>query len=540
MACLALPPSGVSHPVDQLIVALCTERCSLADTGDGPDGKLQPLTTEADLKSILLGLHGVLDASKAVASCKQWLRRRPFVACRVDGGRYNGCYHMSVVHPSLLQAGLHMPDERWCRIQEMVIEELAKKKEAKEAEAAEAAEATVPPEPVPVPVPASETASVHAPAVGSLSDPDSPAIQVLMLRSQLAASQAKLRAARKRENYWRQECQTLRAKASALNPSAGSTLVDLAVRRNLSHCAAQGTASTLGLDVHRSTVIRWEMKVAAAIVAESRLFHKGCSERVSEASWSVAVHSFKGDATNSGVLQQSKLQAFELASCYLLDDPDSPLHDMYAHAGDVSSLPGWQGHKIWGDIQKVQDQTGLGTEGMAEKQLQSCGCKHWGASSASQQQPPLQNLRAWIYVSDAGPDQVKASQLAQLAAMGSRGTDFFFKQLCWLHQSQLIVKLTLVAVDYAIKHLDIAFSGKYAAGVCKLLHLWRSTNNPSIVFQKWSELYGDAAAMKYASKVPPKPIMGRWHSMDNCEATRLAKTKGCDLVFKFKLSSFQA
>jgi hypothetical protein len=105
--------------------------------------------------------------------------------------------------------------------------------------------------------------------------------------------------------------------------------------------------------------------------------------------------------------------------------------------------------------------------------------------------------------------------------MGSSSKDFFFKQLCWLHQLQIIVKVLLFSVDSAIKQLGIDFPGKYAPAICKLLHLWRSTNHPGLVFKRWGELFGDLAAMRYASKVPPKPIMGRWHSMDDCEALRV-------------------
>jgi hypothetical protein len=428
---------------------------------------------------------------------------------------------MGVLHPSLLQAGLHMPDCRWAAIQKMVGEQLAQDRETKATlpaplDAAAAAAAAKPIEAAPA-TPMQTLGDSCSPCVsgGSLAS-SSPLhdLETQKLRAKLTQVQGELRAARRRERYWRSECEKGRAKA--MIPAEGSNLVDLAIRRNLSHCAAQGVASTLGVDVHRSTVVRWEQKVAAIIMSEARAFYQACDQKVSKAPWSVAVHSFKGDATNSGVLQQSKLQAFELHSCFLIEDPSDPLTDTYEYADDVSSLPGWMERRTWGDIQKIQDQSGLGTLGMAQKQIQGCGCQVWGG-----QQPPPRNIRAWIYTSDAGTDQVKASGYAQLASMGSSSKDFFFKQLCWLHQLQIIVKVLLFSVDSAIKQLGIDFPGKYAPAICKLLHLWRSTNHPGLVFKRWGELFGDLAAMRYASKVPPKPIMGRWHSMDDCEALRV-------------------
>lgn len=516
----------LSHPIDRLLAALCAEHCTLVEAGLAEGCGQQPITTEHGIKAILLGLQGVLDVTKTVASTKQWLRRKPFCNSKVEGSQ--GCYYMAVLHPSLLQAGLHMPDGRWAAIQRQVEKKLIQKgglvRPLASRAAGAAAAATSPGELSPAP----SAQSLDAPS-GSASSASPSAssawhdLEIESLRRKLEYSQGELRAARKREYYWRNECEKTRAKS--MTPTPGSNMVDLAVRRNLSHCAAQAVASTLGLDVHRTTVVRWEQRVAATIIAEARAFYKACDERVSKASWSVAVHSFKGDATNSGVMQQSKLQASELHSCYLVEDPEAPLGEMHDYAEDVSFVPGWAEHKVWGDTQKIKDQSGLGTLGMAQKQIQGCGCQTWGGDNHGGQQPPEQSFRVWIYTSDAGTDQVKASGFAQLASMGSRVRDFFFKQLCWLHQLQIIVKLMLCSVDSAIKHLNINYPRHYASGICKLLHMWRSTNHPALIFQKWAELYGDMAAMRYARKVPPKPIMGRWHSMDNCEVFRAHKSQ---------------
>eukprot|EP00959_Pyramimonas_sp_CCMP1952_P446946 9358281-Pyramimonas_sp.AAC.1 len=55
----------------------------------------------------------------------------------------------------------------------------------------------------------------------------------------------------------------------------------------------------------------------------------------------------------------------------------------------------------------------------------------------------------------------------------------------------------------------------YWSTIAKLMHAWRA--NAVRIFKIWNQLYPDGSAMHATSKVPPRPITGRWGSVRDCE-----------------------
>ena len=104
----------------------------------------------------------------------------------------------------------------------------------------------------------------------------------------------------------------------------------LAIRRNFGNAATSDVGAMLLEDISRFTVARAEVKAGTCLVASARIFfHWVYSELTGPKipdSFRLVVHSYRQDATNSGILKRSKLNALILHSAYLrqtdhLDDP---------------------------------------------------------------------------------------------------------------------------------------------------------------------------------------------------------------------------
>ena len=86
------------------------------------------------------------------------------------------------------------------------------------------------------------------------------------------------------------------------------------------------------VDMSHQTVVRWEVKLAAAVVAAARHFHEQMLEPTSVTRFTV--HVFSCDATNTSIWHQAKLHGLFLTSVLMEgDDIDNvgtaPFRDCY-------------------------------------------------------------------------------------------------------------------------------------------------------------------------------------------------------------------
>ena len=150
--------------------------------------------------------------------------------------------------------------------------------------------------------------------------------------------------------------------------------IALALRRNMSNCSAQDLGMVLLQDTSRSTVLRSECKVGAALIADSRLFFERWQQELchgphlSEGKPSVSLTflHYREDATN----HRHKMMALELHAAYVVSSQD-------ADALAAISMEHLSSMKRLADVVPVSDGSGLGTMRMSEKMLSSLGCPTW-------------------------------------------------------------------------------------------------------------------------------------------------------------------
>ena len=185
-------------------------------------------------------------------------------------------------------------------------------------------------------------------------------------------------------------------------PMAGGWLtpqgtIALALRRNLTNCAAQDLGLVLLQDTSKSTVLRSECKVGAALVADSRIFFERWQHDVyhgphlSEDYPSVTLTflHYREDATN----HRHKMMAMELHAAYVVSSQD-------ADALSAIGMEHMSSMKRLADVVPVSDGSGLGTMKMSEKMLSSLGCPTWrhflevheSHVQAEESQPVLRSL----------------------------------------------------------------------------------------------------------------------------------------------------
>ena len=143
----------------------------------------------------------------------------------------------------------------------------------------------------------------------------------------------------------------------------------------MSNCSAQDLGLVLMEDTCKSTVLRAECKVGAALIASSRVFfehwkhdmfdgpHRDTDASLQSTIGLTFLH-YREDATN----HRQKMVALELHAAYLVADR-AALAEVSFH--DLSAV------KRLADVIPVQDATGIGTLALTEKMLRSLGCPTW-------------------------------------------------------------------------------------------------------------------------------------------------------------------
>lgn len=150
-----------------------------------------------------------------------------------------------------------------------------------------------------------------------------------------------------------------------LSPSGN---VAISIRRNIGNTACALLGHVILEDISASSVARAEIRSGASLVAHSRTFYELCrqvfrygpgnadDQKVQQLRF--AIHSFRQDATNSGVWRRSKLAAMELETFFTDGVSEFRLRRL-------------------ADVQKVSDGSAQGTVAMTKKRMESLGCPTW-------------------------------------------------------------------------------------------------------------------------------------------------------------------
>ena len=228
----------------------------------------------------------------------------------------------------------------------------------------------------------------------------------------------------------------------------------LAIRRNIGNCAARDVGAMILENLSPQTVLRSEINTGAALVAVSRTFYhvmegvmtfhreavqasQGESSRLAirhhgaSRDLVVAAHGIRGDASNSTVLQNSKVRNQEIESMYLVRKPDFDGEPILSRVRRNRALA---------DLQLVGDGTALGTYSLMSKQLASLGCPHWTTKHAGQ--PCLGSgivLDVFAFTADQGPDEARLRKIITVQTMDTKST-IVFDYDCALHNGHIIDK----------------------------------------------------------------------------------------------------
>ena len=212
----------------------------------------------------------------------------------------------------------------------------------------------------------------------------------------------------------KQELLAVVRKGSAQRYMSEASHYSLATRRNLGHIAGRHIGAVLLDGCAKETVYRAEIKRGAALLADSQRWHKEQEEqdgpRQGEGAFRIAVHAFRGDATNSKLGGEgSKVHNLELESII----SDGPIMD-----GNVESS--FEHHQPWADLTPCTDGTALGARRMVIKQLRSCGCPTWTdviqQIQHARREYGSRILRIHVYcaTTDQGSDEAKFRRMAQV------------------------------------------------------------------------------------------------------------------------------
>ena len=114
------------------------------------------------------------------------------------------------------------------------------------------------------------------------------------------------------------------------------------------------------------------------------------------------------------------------------------------------------------------------------------------------------HLVGFIMVSDMGPDQAKCARDISYELLCSP-TAFFFHLPCLLHQLHLSVRLSLSKMP------------SYFSSCAKIVNVWRAWGNAAKIKKVWSEIFGEKSCSLATKRLPPRPLRGRWGSIETIE-----------------------
>eukprot|EP00969_Alexandrium_andersonii_P152851 6758880-Alexandrium_andersonii.AAC.1 len=57
-------------------------------------------------------------------------------------------------------------------------------------------------------------------------------------------------------------------------------------------------------------------------------------------------------------------------------------------------------------------------------------------------------------------------------------------------------------------------SGEHYSSSAIVVNVWRAPGNPTKLLTEWKKQHGQQAALRACSKLPPRPLRGRWAAID--------------------------
>ena len=235
--------------------------------------------------------------------------------------------------------------------------------------------------------------------------------------------------------------------------------VALAVRR----CVTRTSSNRLGVaflvDIHRTSVNRWELSFAAACVASRKAGYRDTQEKLHRPRESnhidrvfrFALHLHRRDSTNAVASRRTKLHYCETMSMYIVLDADKKTTwtDVRKNVSQKSNLA---------DLHETIHGTACGMYTMYLKQLSSYGCLSWEASletlaKLKANQPDGVTVSTTVvFVTDSGGDEDKMKHIA----WDARANNLFLLLLalpCSLHLYHCIATRSLTFTDYLCETL---------------------------------------------------------------------------------------
>ena len=244
------------------------------------------------------------------------------------------------------------------------------------------------------------------------------------------------------------------------------------------------------MSILRTSVIRLELRFAAACMASRKAWHSDAQEklyRLKEPNhidrvFRFALHFLREDSTNT-IVRTAKNEAWT---------------DVRKNVCQESTLA---------DLHEAIHGTAFGLYATDVKQLSSYGRPSWVESSANQPD----GVTVWttvVFVTDSGGDEDYMKHIARDASTPNLFL-WLFALLCLLHLYRCIVRRSLTFADSLCETLYSKMSARmgYWSMFAKTIDC--SHDQLKAVYTEWVQAFGVVEADKYAKKMPPQPISGR-------------------------------
>ena len=404
------------------------------------------------------------------------------------------------------------------------------------------------------------------------------------LKFKLSVRTSSLASLRVRHQWLNKMCVTLKhqlkdAKEAAANSSmkrgrkqrylSARGGLELAARRVVSNSGAYALGLAAGLDVHGTTIARYELQLRSARIASFRRWQKQSYQELDTQrgnGLSVVLNRLRFDASRINLYKKSKLNATEIDCTFTT----KPISSWEATKANLES------RSILGTVMRCKQGSSLATLSMVEKQVSSVGLPHWEGTGAvgghvglkpialeaslsiedtssscvatavvdaslsigagllagssdgplavhvSSDTCAVDSIELWAVSSDAGSD-VKGSRDLISSETSVAVNKWFFENDCLFHQFHIICFCLLYGLEnVAAPALRVSF--RVYSTMAQVLHLWR--DNVREVFDAYSRRVGGCALrLKRICRVPPRPIAGRWRR----RRRRRRRTGGGDL-----------
>lgn len=244
---------------------------------------------------------------------------------------------------------------------------------------------------------------------------------------------------------------------------------------------------------HRTTLRRWQMKTASAILAESRVWmeENEYSMLCNPDEQGYSFFMMMSDGTNSLCSQGISFDTAYLNCLYLI--------------GGVEDR-----HRAWPEAVPVEAdcKNTDGTWACIQQQLAQVGCPAFECGDKVGSRP--NKLRAVLNCSDGGPDQIGARRrMRQL--ISPRPHVFFADLTCLAHHQSIVERHCLKTADVVSEIWSLPH--RYYSAMVKLVNCWRANARkfrPVLTeLLRGVDPAGNAVAFAFR-KLPQRPIATRW------------------------------